>query len=107
MGKRYEVETESGATYYVDMDRKMMKRVLPADEPKDPLVKLSKLPKDGEEHPFLESLSPIKVGSFLALSWINRGRYQVRSSTYITAVREFDVPATPDQPSGDRSGTTP
>jgi hypothetical protein len=107
MGKRYEVTTESGAIYYLDMDRKTMKRVLPADQPKDPKVKLSKLPKDGEEHPFLESLSPIKVGSFLALSWHNRGRWMVRSSTYITDVKEFDVPPPPDQSAGDRTRTSP
>lgn len=106
MAKWLQVTTESGATYYINHDRKVMKRVVPSEQPKDPVVILNHLPKDGEEHPFIESLNPIMVGSFLALSWINGGRYMVRSSTYITDVRELDVPPTPDQPSGDRPGST-
>lgn len=104
---RFEVSTESGATYYIDFDRKVMRRVVPTEQPRDPEVILNKLPKDGEETPFLESLSPIEVGSFLALSWHNEGRWMVRSSTTITDVRELDVPPTPDQPTGDSTRTSP
>lgn len=107
MGKWQQVTTESGAVYYLNHDRKVMRRVVPTEQPSDPKVFLSHLPMDGEEHPFLESLTPIEVGSFLALSWQHQGRWMVRSSTYITDVREIDVPPAPDQPTGDRTRTSP
>lgn len=106
MARYLEVETESGTRYTFDHLTKLMRReplAVPATD--DPLVLSSVFETDGTDLPFVSLYEP-EVGKSLVILYNDNGRPNWRISTWVTAVREFDVPATPDQPSGDRSGTT-
>lgn len=93
---KYEVDTESGTRYIIDLDRKVMRR-LPrtTDHSGDPMVLISDLHGDGEELPFVTIR--FEEGSPLYAVWNDHGRPNFRLSTTVTAVRQI-VQAAPDQP---------
>lgn len=107
MGRYIEVETESGTRYTLDREAKLMRRERLAVQPSDdPLVYSSEFETDGQDLPFV-SFQPPEVGKALVVLWNDHGQPNWRISTWVTAVKEFDVPPTPDQPTGDRTRTSP
>lgn len=107
MGRYVEVETESGTRYTFDQQTKLMRRErLAVKASDDPLVYSSEFETDGQDLPFVSFREP-EIGKSLQILWNDNGRPNWRISTWVTAVREFDVPPTPDQSAGDRTRTAP
>lgn len=93
---KYEVDTESGSRYIIDLDRKVMRRLPRATEHGgDPMVFVSDLHGDGEDLPFVTIM--FEEGSPLYAVWNDNGRPNFRLSTTVTAVRQI-VQAASDQP---------
>lgn len=93
---KYEVDTESGTRYIIDMDAKVMRRLPRAtDHAGDPMVFVSDLHGDGEDLPFVTIR--FEEGSPLYAVWNDGGHPNFRMSTTITAVRQI-VQAASDQP---------
>lgn len=93
---KYEVTTESGARYLIDTELKLMRRVRPSEINLPPGVGLSLMKSDGQDLPFINI--KFEVGAPLTALWNNNGRPNWRQSTYVTSVKEIDVPSAPDQP---------
>lgn len=93
---KYEVDTESGTRYIIDMDAKVMRRLPRATEHSgDPMVFVSELRGDGEDLPFVSIR--FEEGQPLRAVWNDNGRPNFRLSTTVTAVRQI-VQAASDQP---------